>query len=220
MSLLDRFLAVLTPYECLGCTAEGSLLCLACTQQLTTVPARCYRCLVPAAGSLICPNCAAVSNLHRLQAGTLYEGVAKELVGRLKFAGAQAAARHMATRLIPFVDTRSLLVMPVPTASSRVRGRGYDQAKLLARELNRQARLPYLDCLVRSGNTHQVGSSRRQRMEQLREAFRVSAPEKIRGQHILLIDDVVTSGATLEAAAHVLRIAGAKRVEAAVFCAA
>jgi ComF family protein len=145
--------------------------------------------------------------------------MAKELVGRLKFYGAQAAAKQMTARLLPVLPAEALIV-PVPTANKRVRGRGYDQAKLLARELSRQSRLPYLDCLVRSGHTHQVGSSRQQRQQQLRGAFRIIDPAKIRGCCILLVDDVVTTGATLEAAAQTLGIAGADRIEAAVFCAA
>jgi ComF family protein len=110
-----------------------------------------------------------------------------------------------------------VMVVPVPTATSRVRGRGYDQAKLLARELSRQARLPYLDCLVRSGHTHQVGASRYQRLSQLEGAFRLKDSKKVRGTRILLIDDVMTTGATLETAAGLLKAGGAGQVAAMVF---
>ncbi|HYH36181.1 MAG TPA: phosphoribosyltransferase family protein [Candidatus Saccharimonadales bacterium] len=146
--------------------------------------------------------------------------MAKELVGRLKFSGAQAASERMARCMLPLLESGRYLIMPVPTATSRVRSRGYDQAGLLARELSRQARLPYVDGLIRSGHTHQVGASRERRQQQLRDAFRVRAPHKIRGKHILLVDDVVTTGATLEAAGRALQAAGAARVDAAVFCAA
>lgn len=219
MSFIDRLLTVLTPYECLGCTAEGDLLCAACIQQLTGLPERCYRCLLPSPDALTCPACRPASPLYRVRAGSAYSDAAKELVARLKFSGARASARLMAARLVSFVDTDSMIV-PVPTATSRVRSRGYDQAKLLGRELSRQARLPYLDCLVRAGQTHQVGASRQQRLRQLSNAFRVGTSGKVCGRRILLVDDVVTTGATLESAALVLRAAGASRIEAAVFCAA
>jgi len=221
MSIIDRILTVLTPYDCLGCGCEGSLLCIACIQELTMVPERCYRCLAPSPGSLTCTGCLTASHLYRVRAGASYSGVAKELVGQLKFAGAQAAAERMALRLRSSLDLdRTVLIVPVPTATSRVRGRGYDQAKLLARELSRQTRLPYLNGLVRSGHTHQVGASRERRQRQLQDAFRVRDPSKMRDRNILLIDDVVTTGATLEVAARVLQAAGAARIEAVVFCAA
>lgn len=221
MSVIDQLLTVLAPYECLGCTAEGSLLCKACTQQLTDVHECCHRCRRSSAGSLTCPDCRPTSNLYSVRAGAAYSGVAKGLVWKLKSAGARAAAQQMAARLLPLIgNSTELLVVPVPTATNRVRGRGYDQAKLLGRELSRQARLPYLDCLIRSGHTHQVGASRQQRLKQLNEAFRVSNAERVRGARILLIDDVMTTGATLEAAAGVLRASGVKQVEAIVFCVA
>jgi ComF family protein len=218
MSLINRILAVLTPYECLMCTDEGDLLCLDCIQQLTSFPEECYRCRKPSKGGLTCPECVPACSLYRVRAGTVYEGISKELVARLKFTGAQSAARPMATCLLPDIDTRgNPLIVPVPTATSRVRGRGYDQAKLLARELSRRTGLPYLDCLLRSGQTHQVGSSREQRLRQLRGAFRLRAAQKVYGRRILLIDDVLTTGATLEAASKLLKACGTGQVEAMVF---
>jgi ComF family protein len=218
MSVIDQLLAVLAPYECLGCAAEGNLLCEACTQQLTVLPERCYRCSRLSAGSLTCSDCRLASNLYRIRAGAAYSGVAKDLVWRLKSAGALAATRQMAMCLSPLLASEpGLTIVPVPTATSRVRGRGYDQAKLLARELSRQTRLPYLDCLARRGYTHQVGASRQQRLSQLNGAFRAKSPEKVHGTHILLVDDVVTTGATLEAAAALLAANGVARVSAIVF---
>lgn len=140
------------------------------------------------------------------------------MIWKLKFAGAQSAAEQMAARLKPLISVdRKLVVVPVPTATDRVRGRGYDQAKLLARELSRQSRLPYLDCLSRQGHTHQVGSSRSQRLRQMGSAFRVSKTGRLRGRDILLVDDVLTTGATLETAARIMINKGARQVSATVF---
>jgi ComF family protein len=154
--------------------------------------------------------------LQVVRIGVVYGGLAKEIVWRLKFKGASAAAAEM-VRHLPDVFPAGVVIVPVPTATSRVRRRGYDQAKLLARELANRRQIPYLDCLARSGQSHQVGASRRERLRQLSGAFRVRYPARVEGAHLVLVDDVLTTGATLEAAAVALKQAGAKKVEAAVF---
>lgn len=203
MSLIDNLLALIAPHDCLGCGVEGSLLCALCRA----------RCLPPAKARPL-----ALRNLARVQAATPYQGIAKDLLWRLKSAGAQSAATSMASQMKPLcADLQSAIIVPVVTANSRARTRGYDQARLLARALVKQTRLPYLDCLARHGQAHQVGASRSERLRQLHGALRVTKPSAVRGAHIILIDDVITTGATLEAAAMVLKAAGASRVEAITF---
>jgi ComF family protein len=108
------------------------------------------------------------------------------------------------------------VVTHVPTATSRVRRRGYDQAELLARQLAQDLKLPYASLLIRDGQSRQVGATRQARLAQLTHAFRIPKhfPQNV---SILLVDDVVTTGATIETAARILRAAGAKSVSAAVF---
>lgn len=217
MSIINHILDLLAPHECLGCKTEADLLCADCIGELTGVPERCYRCLAPSAGSLTCAACSPTSHLNRVFAATPYDGVAKELVIRLKFNGARAAVRsmsaHMARRL-EGVDAGTVIV-PIPTAAARARGRGFDQAKLLAKGLSRRTGLPYLDCLVRRGSTRQVGTSRELRLRQLEGAFHVrTVPRHAR---VILLDDVLTTGATLESAAQALHAQGMDRIMAAVF---
>jgi len=217
MSLLDRFIAIIAPHRCVGCGDEGQLLCVDCRHELTPVPARCYRCRALTKLSRTCQSCRGSSGLYRVTVGTNYETIAKELIWRFKFSGAQAAAGQMAEYLASiYLGGADILVVPVPTASKRVRQRGYDQAQVLARELAQLLGRRYLPCLTRTGQQHQVGASRHQRLVQLAGAFRVST-SGVAGAHILLVDDVLTTGATLQAAARVLKDAGAKRVEALVF---
>jgi ComF family protein len=144
--------------------------------------------------------------------------MAKELVWRLKFSGARAAAQEIARLLAADMQLPAdVVVVHAPTASSRLRRRGYDQAQLIARALARELGLPYLSILKRVGQQQQVGAGRQQRLAQLSEAFRVSQPAVIKDTHVLLVDDVLTTGATLEAAAKTLKTAGAKRVSGVVF---
>jgi ComF family protein len=121
----------------------------------------------------------------------------------------------MLARFVP--SHPDFVIVPAPTATSRARHRGYDQAALIARSLATKTEVQYLPVLRRSGQHHQVGSNRAERLRQLQNAYRVIRPANIVGKHVLLIDDVLTTGATLEAAAKVLKAAGAKRVSGVVF---
>jgi ComF family protein len=109
------------------------------------------------------------------------------------------------------------VITHLPTASSRIRLRGYDQAQLIAKRLAKSRGLEYQDLLRRSGRSRQVGSSKKDRFKQLSGAFSAKQPRKIKGKHILLVDDVLTTGASIESAARELKACGAKRIEAAVF---
>jgi ComF family protein len=216
--LLDTILSTIAPHECLNCNAEGKLLCDSCTRLLDSVPEACYRCRKLSDGGKTCKSCRSSSDLFIVRAATVYEGLAKELVWQLKFQGAQAAAREIAdqmTYLIPHAP--EVLLVPVPTATSRIRRRGYDQATLIAKALAVKTGARYVPALRRSGQHHQLGSSRTQRVTQLQHAYRCIRPKEVAGKHIILIDDVLTTGATLEAAARTIKATGAKRVSAVVY---
>lgn len=218
MSIFDRLLSVIAPYECLGCRAEGSLLCDSCNHQLPVIPPRCYRCRKVSPQALTCRPCRSSSRLYSVRAATIYTGLAKDVVWHLKFHGAQAVTKQMAKRMLRNIDPDvSYVIVPVPTASSRIRRRGYDQAVLLAKELSKLSGQTYMNCLRRTNQSHQVGARRSQRLAQLKGAFRVVRADSIHNANILLIDDVVTTGSTLESAATLLRRSGARRVSALVF---
>lgn len=219
MSLMDIILEQLAPYRCLGCAAEPHILCAPCAGLLSPATDRCYSCRQTSPDSLTCQACGLTSPLRRVAVVATYDGVAKQLIWSLKLSGVKQAAKVMAKSLAALTrdSNRRPVIVPVPTATGRVRQRGYDQAALLAREVSRQSRLPYRYCLARTGQSHQHGLPRQQRLTQLAGAFRVTKPAAVRQAHIILIDDVITTGATLEAAASALLAAGAERIEAIVF---
>lgn len=218
MSILDKLLSLLAPHECLGCGVQGALICSNCALKLPRITERCYRCRRLNPNNLTCSKCRKQSRLTQVKVATVYSNSAKEIVWKLKFSGAQAAAKSMASIMLQQIESsQNTIIVPVPTATSRVRQRGYDQAVLLAKEVAKQAGLKYVSCLSRTTQAHQVGAGRSQRIKQLANAFRVTKSDQIAGAHILLIDDVITTGATLESAALILKKAGAKRVDALVF---
>ncbi len=216
MSIIDRLLSLIAPHDCISCGQEGSLLCSFCVLTLLEPQPECYFCRQPTSASTTCRDCYARAGLIQVIVGTLYDGSAKRLVQRLKYGGAQAAARTIVAALPP-LSVSGLVVVPVPTASSRVRRRGYDQAALIAKAFARKHSLEYLPCLRRDGQSHQVGASRSERLLQLAQAFRVVRMQRLRGMPVLLVDDVITTGATFEAAARVLHAAGAAQVSAIAF---
>lgn len=217
MNILNMLIMIVAPHTCVGCGTEGSLLCSPCRSGLVVLPLRCYRCRKLTPHGQTCLSCRATSGLYRVHVATLYHGSAKSLVWRLKFTGAQAAATMMVDCMPSLPITRDTIIMHVPTATGRIRQRGYDQAALMARVIARRSPGLFLPCLARSGQQHQRGAARHLRLQQLAQAFRVTHRSRVRGAHILLVDDVITTGATLQAAARVLKQAGAGRIEAVVF---
>jgi len=149
-------------------------------------------------------------------------GLAKDVLWALKFDRAQAAAEEIASIMVEkyaSATPEDALIVSVPTAMSRVRKRGYDQASLIARAYARHTGCQYAPLLVRYGKQEQKGAGRQQRYMQLRGAYAIKQAQaaKVVGKRIILIDDVVTTGATLEQAATVLMAGGAKVVAALAF---
>lgn len=196
-------------------------MCRDCSLGLQIVPERCYVCNRWSEGFVTCKQCHKKSPLYAVAAVTKYEGVAKDVLHELKFARAQAAAKDIARDLAKrYSSEGEILVTHIPTAALRVRQRGYDQAGLIAKELAGMLGKPYLPLLARMGDQRQLGKQRGIRKQQMEDAFRPLDNPLLKNKHVLLVDDVLTTGATCEAAARALRRAGAKRVSAAVFAVA
>ena len=117
---------------------------------------------------------------------------------------------------LPFLSAETLIV-PVPTATSRVRQRGYDHAVLIAMMIAETRKHEYSHPVTHLFQSRQVGANRQKRLAQLNDSFVVTKPEIVKGREILLIDDVVTTGASMEAMTQVLKKSGAKKVNALIF---
>jgi ComF family protein len=146
-----------------------------------------------------------------------YEGTLRRTLARLKYGGAARLARPLAEAALPafraFVEmTNAAALVPVPVHPERQRQRGYNQATLLARELARATRASVAEILVRRRpTTQQHRLDRAARLRNLRDAFALEADARP-PPTALLLDDILTTSATMEACAAVLRAAGASRV--------
>ncbi|BAK82980.1 ComF family protein [Komagataeibacter medellinensis] len=224
-------LDLLFPPRCPGCgedVAQAGHLCGACVSRmhLITDPF-CRRCALPftsraAAGpDRTCASCTEnPPPWHEGRAAMVYDDMPRSLILPLKYADATENAgllgRYMAWAAKDLIRPDSLL-MPVPLHRLRLFGRRYNQALLLARALGRQARVAVMaDGLERTRATRPLeGLGRPARHDLMRGVIGVRAHRRaaIQGRHVIVVDDVMTTGATLGACAHALLGAGAARVD-------
>lgn len=189
-------------------------LCAACGRSCRSEAVLCTRCSRRLADADPLEGFGA-PGLDRAWSSAPHEGVARDLVSALKFRRLLPVATLMAER-IHWLAPGALLsgtVVPVPTARLRALARGFDPAAEIAQALAARTSLPISPCLVRKGGGRQMGK---------RRAERIGHPPviQVRGhvpRSVLLIDDVLTTGATLSACAQVLRQAGSVRVVAITF---
>ena len=207
-------LDLLLPPRCGGCRRVGSWLCAACRVRIRRLEEPlCRRCGAEVASSRSDCGCRVrLPSLTRLRSAVAYEGPAEKAIHRFKYEGwrrlSRPLARLLAERLV-VEGVASRWVVAVPLHPDRFRQRGFNQAELLAAEMRR---LLVLEAgageLVRTRPTPpQVGRDRRARFENVKDAFAWRGPPLV-GEPILLIDDVATTGATLDACAAALKRAG------------
>lgn len=229
-------LDLLLPGGCLCCgtwlpsTAPG-LVCALCRTRMPRTPwPRCPRCHHPTgtgrSAAASCRMCREWPDaLTRARHAYLLAPPADTLVHALKYEGWQELAPEMGRAMGRVVsDTCRLseetVVVPVPTTPRRVRTRGYNQARLLAEPVAAGLALDLRDALVRTrGGATQVALHPSQRRANVRGAFAVRERDRsrLRGAHVLLVDDVLTTGATAGAAAMVLARAGVSEVTLLTF---
>lgn len=211
----------LLPPACTLCGAAtaGALLCAPCTADLPWNTPACPGCALPAAQAVLCTACQQKPRAFEaafaafVLATPIQQGI-HALKYQARFQQATLLATAFASRLRHRTEPLPTLLIPVPLHWRRQWSRGYNQSLELARSIGAELGIAVdTEAAKRLRATpDQIGQTAVQRRKNLKDAFAVSP--RIAGQHIALLDDVMTTGATLEELAHTCKAAGAVTVEA------
>ncbi len=214
--MIDTLLSLIAPHHCCGCGKVGSPLCGNCKYNISSESESvCIVCGRLCGVSGICKSCH-VPYTKAWHVGPRADTL-QRLIGLYKFERLQAAYRSLADLLhgaVPDLPPQTVVVS-IPTVSGHIRERGYDHMALIARRFAKKRHLKLSHVLCRTTDTKQRQASAKQRDQQAKAAFKVHGV--VSGDvPYLLIDDVMTTGATIKYAARALKQAGARQVWVAV----
>ena len=219
--LADLLLNVL-PNHCIYCLSPSSKsICQICLAALPTLKIQCPRCAEPNHHGEICGHCISrPPSFDQVICPYVYSGPVVGLINKLKNQTFALGSDHITDTLIEQLkDHHFDLIIPVPYHWRRLIQREYNPVRELAIKVGKKINTPWLDGLIRSEfQPSQKNLNRKQRLSNLKGAFALASlttSTHIKGKNILLIDDVVTTGATCHSAAQILKRAGAKSISVA-----
>lgn len=220
-ALLSRLLNILYPSQCPVCgnppdTFNHHPICSSCWSLIKryTGPS-CRICAIPFVSehAKICGQCIKKAPpFSKVITYGLYESVLTEAINQLKFRGIKRISKTLGKLLLNLDLPQTDAIVPVPLSIRRLRERGFNQSLLLARVISKEIRVPLLmDILLKKKETPpQIGLSAKERLLNIKNAFEVKG--NIKGLRLLLVDDVMTTGATVTECSKVLMKAGVKEV--------
>jgi ComF family protein len=228
--IFKRLFQFLLPAQCPCCEKfleEGQEgICSDCLSQIDWIePPFCSVCGTPFLSKEVknhpCSNCLTRKKYFKMARSLgAYHGSLQEAIHQWKYQGKIALTsffgKWMTERMSRYWDPDLFdLLIPVPLHPQRLRQRGFNQVLLLVKELNRRTGIPYGKSLLQKGRATipQVNLTSAEREKEVRGSFRTTGKEKMKGKSILLVDDVYTTGATVNECSKVLLAAGAERVD-------
>jgi ComF family protein len=175
---------------------------------------------LPLAPGSFCPDCADADwDFGSVFAASVFEGLWRDVLHEFKFRGRLSFSRPLAASLSGLLGAEGPwdAVVPVPAGPESYASRGYDQCKELAARLAPRLGLPLAPVLRKEGGRRRQSELRREeRRANARGAFQARLPQALQGRRLLLVDDILTTGATAQACAFALKQAGAAAVDVAV----
>jgi len=215
----EKIIDFFFPRRCIGCGKLGDLLCPDCSRKLPRLlPPFCQKCGRHESSGVLCLTCwGRQTEIDGIRSVFRFDGTVRLAIHELKYRSIKTMAVYLAALMADYMRENNVpgeTLIPVPLHSKRLRQRGYNQSVLLARKLGELVSMPVVEGSLRrvkdslpQARTTTV-EERRQNVE---KAF-ACQKEDLKGKSLILIDDVCTSGATLESCAAVLKAAGAVSV--------
>lgn len=215
--MIDALLSLIAPHRCCSCGTVGAILCESCKINILDDPYEgCVLCQKPCGRTGLCSKCK-----HRLPCEQIWcvgerQGALKGLLDAYKFSSSRVAALPLASLLdvcLPLIPP-GVAVVAIPTTAKTRRVRGFDHMGLIVAALAKQRGLTVCRPLERASSHTMHFLSRKERLRLGPSLFRLSGTPM--PKEVLLVDDIVTTGTTLKAAATLLKQAGAKKIYIAV----
>lgn len=220
-SINKNFWDIFFPPRCVSCNKSGNWLCDNCAKEIKLIKtSTCFKCGRLSDDYKVCKNCRQNINFNRCFVGCVWkEGVLRNVLHKFKYKRVRVLANDLGKILSDLIQPYSredLIFVPVPLHYRRRWQRGFNHARELSNVIKENVFGEHIaDLLIKKKITPtQVGLSRKERLQNLEGSFIVSSKylEKVKNKTIVLVDDVVTTGATLNVCSKVLKNAGAKEV--------
>lgn len=225
----QKFLDLLFPMKCAGCAQAGEALCRDCREKIKYKQCFCAFCGTKDIDYGACRKCV---DFYDISSTKIYWTVhyknpsVKKLIKDLKYRSASSVVDVLGKLLTakikniaPSLDNNMSVIIPVPLHKRKIRERGFNQSELLAKYLADKINLPIeKNILIKIKNTSSqvIASSRRERLNNLKGSFDIRDAGKIKNKTVILVDDVITTGATIIEASRTLKKAGCKNIIAVV----
>ena len=234
IKIKDKFLNELFPenYSCYNCGEEilpdnKNHLCKDCLSKIYLIKNPCKRCGVELNSfTNYCHNCKNKQrNFDLAVCSAKYEGVATNLVYKFKYNAEKYISKVILNFMIETIKSAKFLkevdfIIPVPLSQERLKERGFNQAEILSSLLAKELNIEHCcEAIKRVKATQtQTHLNKLERKENLKNAFAVAEKSKLKGKTVLVVDDIITTGATLDEISLVLKKAGVKKVYGLAFC--
>jgi ComF family protein len=217
MEYLTSIWNLIFPKKCINCKREGQYLCEDCLSLIEINPFN-YCLCEKLERKNKCDNCKN-KNLDRILSATSFKGIMREAIHKLKYSYLEELSVPLSLLILNYLQNincqidNSFIIVPVPMHPKKKRRRGFNQSEEIAKIISQSTSIPLSTTLIKIKETKpQMELNRIERMENIKDCFAIKNEKEIENKTVLLLDDVYTTGTTIEECAKVLKENGAKEV--------